>query len=126
MATQLAISFCVVPAAFRESFDQSLHDESCIVLVAEEGSSLLGYLLGFDHFAFFANGRVSGVEEVFVVAQHRRQGIGKALMRDFEEWAESRSSAQVVVCTRRAGEFYSALGYEETATCFRSVLKSEA
>jgi GNAT superfamily N-acetyltransferase len=85
----------------------------------------VGYLLGCDHLAFFANGRVAGVEEVYVRAQHRRRGIGAALMRRFEAWAESRSSAQIIVCTRRAADFYSALGYRETATCFRRILKGD-
>jgi GNAT superfamily N-acetyltransferase len=126
LASDLATSFVVDPAAFRESFHECLQDENSVVLVAEHESSLVGYLLGFDHVAFFANGRVSGVEELYVIPQQRRRGIGRALMREFERWARSRSSAQIVVCTRRAAEFYVALGYEETATCFRNVLKHKA
>ena len=126
LASDLATSFVVDPAIFREAFQLCLQDENSIVLVAEHESSLVGYLLGFDHVAFFANGRVSGVEELYVIPQQRRRGIGRALMVEFEKWALSRSSAQIVVCTRRAAEFYSAIGYEETATCFRNVLKRKA
>ena len=126
LASDLATSFVVDPATFREWFHECLQDENSVVLVAEHESSLVGYLLGFDHVAFFANGRVSGVEELYVIPQQRRRGIGRALMREFERWARSRSSAQIVVCTRRAAGFYVGLGYEETATCFRNVLKQKA
>jgi len=94
---------------------------SCL-LVAERSGTLVGYLLGFDHFTFFANGRVSWVEEVEVHSSFRRKGIGRALMAGFEEWAASRGSRFVALATRRAARFYAALGYEESATYFRKPL----
>jgi GNAT superfamily N-acetyltransferase len=126
MATSLATSFVVDSEVFRESFRTCVGGDSSLVLVAEVDSEAIGYLLGFDHVAFFANGRVAGVEEIYVDPAQRGNGVGKALMLEFEKWAESRDSTQVVVCTRRASEFYSALGYEETATCFRNVLRRTA
>jgi GNAT superfamily N-acetyltransferase len=126
MATALASSFVVDPDLFRDSFRKCVSDDSSRVLLAVFDSSPVGYLLEFDHVAFFANGRVAVVEEIYVVPEHRHEGIGKALMREFETWAVSRDSAQIVVCTRRAAEFYSALGYQETATCFRYVLRTQA
>jgi GNAT superfamily N-acetyltransferase len=126
LATALATSFVVEPAAFRVSFKEIVSSDSSLVLVAEFDSAAVGYLLGFDHVAFFANGRVATVEEIFVEPARRGTGMGKALMRKFEEWAESRDSAQVVVATRRASAFYLALGYEDTATCFKTVLKEKA
>ena len=118
-ATEFAASFAVDPNCFRESFRQCWLDSSSHVVVAIVKSSLAGYLLGFDHVAFFVNGRVAGVEEIYVCPSHRGRGIGRVIMKKFERWAKSRGSAQVVVCTRRTSGFYSALGYEETATCFR-------
>jgi predicted N-acetyltransferase YhbS len=123
LATSCATSFTVDPQAFRTTFDQCVADDSALVLVAEVDSAVVGYLLGFDHITFFANGRVAGVEELYVEPTHRNQGIGMALMREFEAWARERDAAQVVVCTRRAAGFYTAVGYEETATCFRRGLQ---
>jgi GNAT superfamily N-acetyltransferase len=123
MAKDLATSFVVDPQAVRESFAACITENKKSIFVAEDRSCLVGYLLGFDRFAFFASGRVSVVEEVYVQPDRRRRGIGTALMRRFEEWAASRDSAQVTACTRRAADFYNALGYEETAICFRMVLK---
>jgi N-acetylglutamate synthase-like GNAT family acetyltransferase len=122
LAADLATSFSVDPQAFRRCFTECLREDSSVVLVAEDHTGLVGYLLGCDHFTFFANGRVSKVEEVYVPPPQRKQGIGRELMRSFERWAVARGSAQVAVCTRRASAFYAALGYEETATCFRAVM----
>ena len=124
MAAELATSFVVDADAFGVNFHQCLCDDSSLVLVAEIDGLLAGYLLGFDRIAFFANGRVSGVEEIYVKPDLRGKGVGRSLMRKFEEWAECRGAAQVVVCTRRASDFYSSIGYEHTATCFRTVLKT--
>ena len=83
---------------------------------------MLGYLLGFDHYALFANGRVSWVEEIMVREDRRRQRIGERLMEHFEQWARSRESKLVALGTRRAASFYLALDYEESATYFRKLL----
>ena len=123
LAVDLATSFPVDPQAFRTSFAECLREANSVVLVAEDSTSLVGYLLGSDHYAFFANGRISNVEEIYVTPANRRQGIGSELMRSFEGWALARGAALVTVCTRRASAFYVALGYQETAACFRTVLK---
>ncbi|HEX8005064.1 MAG TPA: GNAT family N-acetyltransferase [Trebonia sp.] len=51
----------------------------------------------------------------------RGQGIGRALMSAFEQWADTQGCALVALATRRAASFYRALGYEESATYFRKV-----
>jgi len=93
-----------------------------LLLIAEEQGDVLGYLLGFDHETFFANGRVSWVEEVMVREDRRREGIGETLMERFEEWAKSRDSKLVALATRRASPFYMAIGYEDSATYFRKLI----
>ena len=46
------------------------------VLVAESGGGVIGYLAGFDHPAFRANGRVAWVDELGVAEAHQRSGQG--------------------------------------------------
>ncbi|MBC8171242.1 MAG: GNAT family N-acetyltransferase [Anaerolineae bacterium] len=110
----------------RESFEQSakalLTDEAAWLTVAEHEGEVIGYCLGFDHFTFYANGRVAWVEEIMVTADYRQQGIGRNLMLGFEAWAKERGSKLVALATRRAATFYLALGYEDSATYFRKLL----
>jgi len=87
-----------------------------------DGRENLGYLLGFRHLTFYANGPVGWVEEVVVRRQARGLGIGRLLMSAFEQWAAEHGCALVALATRRAAPFYNALGYEESATYFRKLL----
>lgn len=119
---EFATSFKPERAAFEESAALLLQDESAWLAVAEINGSVVGYCLGFDHRTFFANGRVSWVEEIMVQADLRRKGIGAALMEGFEAWAASRGSKLVTLATRRASAFYLAQGYEESAIYFRKLL----
>ena len=100
-------------------------DGACLLLAADE-SGTAGYLLGFRHLTFYANGPVAWVEEVVVRGHDRGQGIGRALMGAFEDWAAAEGCAMVALATRRAAPFYHALGYEESAAYFRKVLAGQA
>ena len=71
---------------------------------------------------FFANGKVAWVEEIMVGSSRRKAGVGRALMTAFEEWSANRGAKLVALATRRAAEFYRALGYEESAIYFRKLL----
>jgi GNAT superfamily N-acetyltransferase len=118
----MATSFAVDTEAFATSFAELLGRDDAIVLVALEAGGVVGYLLGFDHLAFYANGCVAYVEEVAVRQDRRGATIGQQLMQEFERWARSRSATLITVATRRAAPFYRNLGYDETATLFRKVL----
>jgi GNAT superfamily N-acetyltransferase len=122
LARDMATSFAVDHAAFTSSFSEILEREDAVVLLAHDADEIVGYLLGFDHLAFYANGRVAYVEEVAVIENRRREKIGDLLMHAFEEWATLRGSPLVTVATRRAQAFYLSIEYEETATLFRKIL----
>ncbi|PON15368.1 GNAT family N-acetyltransferase [Candidatus Entotheonella serta] len=122
IARDFATSFNVDQAQFTQHFTELLNDQNAWLGVAAVEGNTIAYLLGFDHLTFFANGRVSWVEEVAVVEAWRHQGIGAALMSAFEDWARSRDSRLVALATRRAAPFYKAIGYEESAIYFRRLL----
>jgi GNAT superfamily N-acetyltransferase len=122
LARGMATSAQVVRTAFERSYREALGHETSWLAVAEASTGVVGYLLGFIHPTFYANGPVALVEEVAVAQQWRRRGIGAALMAAFEQWAGRRGAVFIVVATRRAALFYTALGYEETATLFRKKL----
>ena len=122
LARVFATSFAVDESAFQSSFAGLLADASACLLVADTHGVVIGYVLGFRHLTFYANGRVAWVEEIMVAEPHRQRGIGRQLMEAFTEWARSSQCRLVGLATRRAAPFYRALGYEESATYFRKLL----
>ncbi len=126
LAAELAQSFAFSREKFRVSYPDLLATDGACLLLAASGHESLGYLLGFRHLTFYANGPVAWVEEIVVRRHDRGQGIGGALMSAFEQWAATRGCALVALATRRAAPFYRALGYEESATYFRKVQVSPA
>jgi GNAT superfamily N-acetyltransferase len=115
-------SFSPEETAFDIAFENILSEDSAILLVALLDNCLIGYCLGFDHYAFYANGRVSWVEELMVHEAFRKKNIGRALMTQFEAWAKSRKSRLIGLATRRASPFYQALDYKNSAVFFRKLL----
>jgi GNAT superfamily N-acetyltransferase len=84
LAAALAQSFPFSPAAFAASFPVLVAAPDVCLLVADGGAELGGYLLGFRHLTFFANGPVGWVEEILVAESSRGTGTGRALMTAFE------------------------------------------
>jgi GNAT superfamily N-acetyltransferase len=122
LVAQFATSFKPERTQYAASFAHILQQEDAHLLVAQQEERIIGYCLGFDHYTFYANGRVAWVEEIMVLPDFRRQRVGEMLMAAFEVWAKNRGSALVALATRRAASFYLALGYEESAAYFRKVL----
>jgi GNAT superfamily N-acetyltransferase len=123
LARAFATTFQPERPRFDESFARLLDDETALLLVVgRTGDAVDGYLLGFEHSTFFANGPVAWVEEITVRADLRRHGLGSALMIEFERWAATRGASLVALATRRAADFYRALGFEESATYLRKLL----
>jgi GNAT superfamily N-acetyltransferase len=132
LVARFATSFAPERSAFEVSLRAVLADDSAWLGVAHEEDGgdeaadrpvpLAGYCLGFDHPAFYANGRVAWVEEIMVREDLQGGGVGRSMMAAFEEWAAVRDDRLVGLATRRAAPFYAALGYEDSAAYFRKLL----
>ncbi len=122
LARAFATSFAVEQPAFGRSFGELLTHPEAFIAVAEAEGEIMGYVLGFEHLTFFANGRVASVEEIMVAEAFRRRGVGRRLMEAFEAWAVGREAKMIALATRRAAEFYETQGYEESAIYFRKRL----
>ncbi len=92
LAQDFATSFAVEQAAFERSFDALLTHPEAFLAVAEVNGEAAGYVLGFDHLTFFANGRAAWIEEIVVSQTFRRQGAGRKLTEAFEAWPQSAKS----------------------------------
>jgi GNAT superfamily N-acetyltransferase len=122
LARDFATSFTPQRDAFDSAFSALVSHPETLLCVAEVRERVVGYLLGSSHVTFLANGRVCWVEEVMVSAEQRRLGIGRALMLTAEHWAAEIGAAYVSLASRRAGDFYEALGYEDSAVFFKKTL----
>ena len=123
LATKFATSYIVQRSAFKESFTKVLIDDSAIVFVASIDEKIIGYCLGFTHPAFYANGYVAWLEEIFVEEDFRKKDVGRILINRFEEWAKLKQCSLNALATRRAAGFYKAIGYEESAIYFKKAFK---
>jgi GNAT superfamily N-acetyltransferase len=122
LARDFATSFRPERAAFDAVFARLLAREDTLLLVAVDGGSVVGYLLASTHDTFLANGPVAWVEELMVAPSLRRGGVGRSLMAAAEAWARETGAAYLALASRRAGPFYLALGYEESAVFFKKTL----
>lgn len=118
LVRDFATTFTPDRAAFERAFPALLARDDMLLLVAESDAAVAGYLLASLHGTLFANAPVAWVEEVMVAPGSRRAGTGSALMHAVEAWAAEAGAAYVSLATRRAAEFYLALGYGESAVFF--------
>jgi GNAT superfamily N-acetyltransferase len=123
LARELAQSFAFSREKFDLTYPELVTAKDVCLLLAASGDQCLGYLLGFRHPTFYANGPVAWAEEILVRGEHRGRGTGRALMTAFEHWAAEHGCTLVALATRRAAPFYLALGYKDSAAYFRKILE---
>jgi predicted N-acetyltransferase YhbS len=122
LAQAFAASFTVDPERFDRSLDATLVHHDSLLLVATDEGEVVGYLVASVHPTLYANGPVAWVEELMVDEVERRSGIGRALVEECERWAVRNGARLVTVATRRASDFWTAIGYEPSATYLRKLL----
>ena len=122
-ARDLTTSYEVDHDRYATIFTGLVTEPTIVLLVATDDGTLAGYLLGQRHVTFHAGGPVIWVEEVMVDADRRGTGVGRALMAAVEDRARSSGAAYVALATRRAGGFYAALGYRDSAAYFEKALR---
>ena len=122
MLERFAMSYEPDHNVFAPSFAAMIDAHDVLMLVADDGGTLAGYVMAVEFGTLFANGAVVQVEELFVEEGKRGAGTGQALVAAVVEWARQRGAVEVTVPTRRAGAYYERLGFERTADYYRTVL----
>jgi GNAT superfamily N-acetyltransferase len=108
--------------AFHTPFASVLENPSATLLMAECEGQVVAYLLGYKHTTFWIGAGVWWVEEFCVDAEHRRRGIGRALVTHFEELVRNDGARLVCLVTGNWKKFYQAMGYGERAVYLRKEL----
>lgn len=111
-------------SAFHHAFESMLADLSAALFVAEVDGRLVGYLAGYRHVTFYADGYTAWIDEVFVSTDAREMGIGTRLMESFEQWAAQRGCTLVGLATAGASAFYERRGYVSKAGYYKKYLSS--
>ena len=105
-----------------EMMDIYEHTETQLVLVAEVGGGRLGGFLEASIRPFVEDchsEQVGYLEGWFVEPEFRRRGIGRALVREAENWARAHGSTEMASDAEIGNEMslkaHRNLGYEETS-----------
>lgn len=93
--------------------DAALERADCLLLVAESGGELVGFL------SAEAERARAWIHELYVVPERRRLGVGRALVRGADAWLETRAPIPLCVrvesANRDAWRFWRWLGFAERA-----------
>jgi GNAT superfamily N-acetyltransferase len=101
LARDFATSYLPERTAFDRTWRRLVEAPDTLPLVAETADGdIVGYLLG----------------------NRRRSGVGRRLMECAEDWARSTGAAYFALASRRAGPFYTALGYDDSAVYYKKTL----
>ena len=107
------------PPREREYMLELLADESYGVFVAHAGGEILGFvqiaIRDTPPIPILVPRRIAAVENLAVRSAFRRMGIGRALMRQAERWAEELGATEIELnvyeFNQAAFSFYRSLGY---------------
>ena len=128
LARVLATSSEPTREAFARLYRATVDDQNAMIfLTRDPDSTVTGYVHVLIHPAFHADGNIGWVEELFVAEDRRGTGCGRHLMAAAEHWARSEHhAAYVALATRRAADFYLAVGYDESAVYLKKDLANSA
>ncbi|MBO9126787.1 MULTISPECIES: GNAT family N-acetyltransferase [unclassified Rhizobium] len=108
------------PSGYARFLGRKIDDPNAIILVAEQGGILLGYVYGeiegHDYMAL--RGPAGVVHDLFVDASRRREGIGRSLLQAILSEITARGAERVVLSTahqnKTAQQLFAALGFRAT------------
>lgn len=119
---EFAMSYTPDRAAFDANLPQIISSDHQYLVVVEDDGRVAGYALAAESLTLYANGPTVELIELVVDEPLRGRGFGRALVDAVIAWARERGCGEVNVPTRRAGDYYRRIGFEETASYFRQRL----
>lgn len=81
------------PQSLRQMFAQLIEGDAGVILIAQEGGEIAGFLAALLYPFYFNNAHFTGQEIGWWVAEeHRSGGHGKALIEGVERWARHKGA----------------------------------
>lgn len=102
-------------------FKDALESKSGCFFVAVDGGELIGYANGCDMNAYWRRSKYFELENIGVIPERKKEGIGKALLAKVTKWAKDNGFDKIYInCYSKnieALDFYKQQGYEEIDIC---------
>ena len=101
------------PDEFVERFRAAVEKGDLTVFEARADDKVVGVLVIAKRLSVSIGGRFASVEELYVVPEARRRGVGSALLEAVEDWCrlQSVSYVEVEVVNSGAEAFYGEVGF---------------
>lgn len=121
---QQIVPYHIDPEASVEQYKSMSKCSNCMVLVAREGSDILGTVSGFCCHGL--GGSFLAIEDLIVQENLRGKGIGRQLMAAIDDYGRSQGCCYALLVSsgfrKRAHHFYETIGYTEDVRGFRKDL----
>lgn len=102
------------------------HPDNIYLVAVDEHSEVIGYLSCHGQLLLHHLGKVYEIQEMFVEAKYRGQGIGALLIRALEEKLQQENVRSLEVTTNKnrtaTQEFYKRNGFAQTHVKFTKIL----
>ena len=109
-----------------DSFNKVINNPDCFIFVAVEKNKLIGFAAISIRFVVRYPQPISQLEELFVLEDYRKRGIGKRFIEKLEYVSKKRNCCNIYIESRidltPAHKFYSNLGYEKNGYYFKKIL----
>jgi [ribosomal protein S18]-alanine N-acetyltransferase len=123
----ISINWAALPEHYSDSFFEERLRESpeTFLLAEDERGSVVGYIMcrieyGFSHVKRYGLARKGHIVSVAILEEHRRQGLGRALVEEslkgMRERGCSEAYLEVRVSNEPAVDLYKLLGFETVTT----------
>lgn len=121
---QQIVPYHIDPEAAVEQYKSMAPRSDCVVLVAREGSEILGTVSGFCCHGL--GGSFLCIEDLIIRENLRGRGIGRQLMAAMDDYGRSQGCCYALLVSsgfrKRAHHFYETIGYTEDVRGFRKDL----
>ena len=105
---------------FKDTFDDFVKCDDCVILVSESGGNVVGILIGSRCLDIDWEGKTAKIDALIVDEAFRRMGIGEKLVDHFIKLSRKQGckavKSRVNRKNRHAQKFHESLGFERADT----------
>lgn len=119
------------PKDFQNHLTAILRSRSARVLVAQAGDRVIGYIMGEiqPRKPIYPAGKYAFISDICVTQEHRRSGVGRALVQNLMEWFRQQGVTAIELFVAEANPislaFWQAMGFKDYLRMLRLDLTDE-